>query len=121
MTSPDPLFTTRLYTIKTKEQRNWSTTFYTNTTTHTSPNLQGHTVTQLNSTHFSSHIYIRDLSFIRGGKGWYNVFSQVNFFLPFPNFLQKKTVNLPLVWPKKDMSLLTLKDMTGIINRRDQL
>ena len=72
--------TTRLYTIKTKEQRNWSTTFYTNTTTDTSPNLQGHTVTQLNSTHFSSHIYIRNLSFIRGGKGWYNVFSQVNFF-----------------------------------------
>ena len=54
LTSPDPLFTTRLYTIKTKEQKNWSTTFYTNTTTHTSPNLQRHTVTQLNSTHFYS-------------------------------------------------------------------
>ena len=98
MTSPDPLFTTRLYTIKTKEQRNWSTTFYTNTTTHTSPNLQRHTVTQLNSTHFYSRIHIRDLSFIKGGggwgEGWYNVFPQVNFFLPFPNFLQK-TCNPP--------------------------
>ena len=121
VTSPDPLFTTRLYTIKTKEQRNWSTTFYTNTTTHTSPNLQRHTVTQLNSTYFYSCIHIRDLSFMRGGEGWYNVFSQVNFFLPFPNFLQKKTVNLPLVWPKKVMSFPTLKDMAGIINKRDQL
>ena len=121
MTSPDPLFTTRLYTIETKEQRNWSTTFYTNTTTHTSPNLQGHTVTQLNSTHFSSHIHIRDLSFIRGGEGWYNVFSQVNFFSALPQFPAKKTATLPLVWPKKVMSLPTLKDMTGIINKRDQL
>ena len=90
MTSPDALFTKRLYTIKTKEQRNWSTTFYTNTTTHTSPNLQRHTVTQLNSTHFYWRIHIRHPSFITGGQGWYNVFSQVNFFLPFPNFLQKK-------------------------------
>ena len=85
-----PWITTRFYTIKTKEQRNWSTTFYTNSTTHTSPNLQRHAVTQLNSTHFYSHTHVRDMSFIRGGKGWYNVFSQVNFFLPFPNFLQKK-------------------------------
>ena len=102
MTSPDPLFTTRLYTIKTKEQRNWSTTFYTNTTTHTSPNFQRHTVTQLNSTHFYSCIQIRDLSFIRGeggGEGWYNVFPRL----------------------KKVMSLPTLKDMTGIINKQDQL
>ena len=66
-------------------------------------------------------LHIRDLSFIRGREGWYNVFSQVNFFLPFPNFLQKKTVTLPLVWPKKVMSLPTLKDMTGIINKLDQL
>ena len=86
-----PWITTRLYTIKTKEQRNWSTTFYTNTTTHTSPNLQRHTVTQLNSTHFYSRVHIRDLSFIRGGGGRAGTmfFSQVNFFLPFPNFLQK--------------------------------
>ena len=54
---------------KDKEQRNWSTTFYTNTTTHTSPNLQRHTVTQLNSTHFYSSIHTRDLSFIRVGGG----------------------------------------------------
>ena len=123
MTSPDALFTTRLYTIKTKEQRNWSTTFYTNITTHTSPNLQRLTVTQLNSTHFYSHIHIRHLSFNRGGggEGWYNVFSDMNFFLPFPNFLQKKTVTLPLVSTKKIMSLPTLKDMTGIINKQDQL
>ena len=124
MTSLDPLFTTRLYTIKTKEQRNWSTTFYTNNTTHTSPNLQRHTVPQLNSTHFSSRINIRDLSFKGGGGegGWYNVFSQMNFFLPYPNFLQKKkTVTLPLVWPKKVMSLPTLKDMTRIINKQDEL
>ena len=123
MTTPDPPFTKRLYTIKTNEQRNWSTTFYTNTTTHTSPNLQRHTVTQLNPIHFYSRIHIRNLSFIRGGggEGWYNVFSQVNFFLPFPNFLQKKTATLPLVWPKKVMSLPTLNDMTGIINKRDQL
>ena len=99
MTSPDPLFTTRLYTIKTKEQRNWSTTFYTNTTTHTSPNLQRHTVTQLNSTHFYSSIHTRDLSFIRvgggGREGWYNVFSQVNFFFcPFP-ISYKKNCNSP--------------------------
>ena len=121
MTSPDPLFTTRLYTIKTKEQRNWSTTFYTNTTTHTSPNLQRHTVTQLNPIHFYSRIHIRNLSFIRGGgEGWYNVFSQVNFFCPSP-ISYKKTVTLPLVWPKKVTSLPTLKDLTGIINKRDQL
>ena len=117
ITSPDPLFTTRLYTIKTKEQRNWSTAFYTNTTTHTSPNLQRHTVTRLNSTHFYSRIHIRNLSFIRGGGRAGTIFSQVNFSLPFPNFLPKKTVALPLVCPKKVMSLPTLKDMIGIINK----
>ena len=84
VTSPDPLFTTRLYTIKTKEQRNWSTTFYTNTTTHTSPNLQRHTVTQLNSTHFSSHIHIRDLPFIRGGGLVQCFFPGEFFFCPSP-------------------------------------
>ena len=102
MTSPDPLFTTRLYTIKTKEQRNWSTTFYTNTMTHTSPNFQRHTVTQLNSTHFYSCIQIRDLSFIRGegGKAGTMFFPRLNFFLPFPNFLQKNCNPLPCMAQK---------------------
>ena len=90
MTSPDSLFTTRLYTIKTKEQRNWSTTFYTNTTAHTSPNVQRHTVTQLNSTHFYSHTHVRDLSFIRGREGWYNVFFPGEFFSALPQFPAKK-------------------------------
>ena len=40
--------------------------------------------------------------------------------MPFPNFQQKKNVPLPLVWPKKVMTLPTLKDMTGII-KRDRL
>ena len=69
---------------KTKEQRNWSTTFYTNTTIHTSPNLQRHTVTQLNSTHFSSHIHIRDLPFIRGGGLVQCFFPGEFFFCPSP-------------------------------------
>ena len=85
-----PWITTRLYTIKTKEQRNWSTTFYTNTTAHTSPNVQRHTVTQLNSTHFYSHTHVRDLSFIRGREGWYNVFFPGEFFSALPQFPAKK-------------------------------
>ena len=121
MTSPDPLFTTRLYTIKTKEQRNWPTTFYTNTTTHTSPNLQRHTVTQLNPIHFYSRIHIRNLSFIRGGgRAGTMFFPRWIFLCPSP-ISYKKTVTLPLVWPKKVTSLPTLKDLTGIINKRDQL
>ena len=111
--------TTRLYTIKTKEQRNWSTTFYTNTTTHTSPNLQRHTVTQLNSTRFYSHTHL-----LEAGRGWYNVFSQVNFFPALPQFPAKKMYPpppAPFVRPKKVMSLPTQKDMTGIINKGDQL
>ena len=52
MTLPDPLFTTTLYTIKKNGQTKWSTTFYSNTPTHTYRNSQRHTVTLLNSTHF---------------------------------------------------------------------
>ena len=86
-----PWITTRLYTIKTKEQRNWSTTFYTNTTTHTSPNLQRHTVTQLNSTRFYSHTHVRDLSFIRGGEGLAQCFLPGEFFsCPSPISCKKK-------------------------------
>ena len=51
-TLPDPLFTTTLYTIKKNGQTKWSTTFYSNTPTHTYRNSQRHTVTLLNSTHF---------------------------------------------------------------------
>ena len=121
MTSPDPLFTTRLYTIKTKEQRNWSTTFYTNTTTHTSPNLQRHTVTQLNSTHFYSRIHIRDLSRVGGGgEGCYNVFSQGNFFCPSP-ISWKKNCNPSPCMAQKSYVPSHAKDMTGIIKKRDQL
>ena len=91
-----PWITTRLYTIKTKEQRNWSTTFYTNTTTHTSPNLQRHTVTQLNSTHFYSHTHVRDLSFIRGGEGLVQCFFPGEFFPALPQFsCKKKNCNPP--------------------------
>ena len=88
-----PWITTRLYTIKTKEQRNWSTTFYTNTTTHTSPNLQRRTVTQLNSTHFYSHTHVRDLSFIRGGEGLVQCFFPGEFFSALPQFPAKKNCN----------------------------
>ena len=118
-----PWITTRLYTIKTKEQRNWSTTFYTNTTTHTSPNLQRHTVTELNSTRFYSHTHVRDLSFIRGGEGLVQCFLPGEFFsCPSPISCKKNvTPPPPFVRPKKVMSLPTQKDMTGIINKGDQL
>ena len=66
-----------------------------------------------------------DLSFIRGGGGGgvgkqVQFFSQGNFSYAFPQFPAEKTVTLPLVWPKKVMTFLMLKDMTGII-KRDQL
>ena len=115
LTSPDPLFTTRLYTIKTKEQKNWSTTFYTNTTTHTSPNLQRHTVTQLNSTHFYSRIHVRDLSFIRGGGGLLQC-----FFCPSPISWEKNCNPSPCMAQKSYVPPHT-KDMTGIIKKQDQL
>ena len=51
ITLPNPLFTTSLYTTKTNEQTNWSTTFYSNTTTLTYRNSQKHNATLLNSTH----------------------------------------------------------------------
>ena len=66
-------------------------------------------------------LHIRDLSFIRGREGWYNFFLSGEFLSALPQFPAKKTVTLPLVWPKKVMSLPTLKDMTGIINKLDQL
>ena len=66
-------------------------------------------------------LHIRDLSFIRGREGWYNFFFSGEFLSALPQFPAKKTVTLPLVWPKKVMSLPTLKDMTGIINKLDQL
>ena len=42
MTLPDPLFTTTLYTIKTNRQTKWSTTFYSNTPTHTYRNSKAY-------------------------------------------------------------------------------
>ena len=47
------------------------------------------------------------------------LFFQVNlfFFMLSPNYLQKKNVTLPFVWPKIVMTLPTLKDITGIIER----
>ena len=37
--------------------------------------------------------------------------------MPSPNYLQKKNVTLPFVWPKIVMTLPTLEDITGIIER----
>ena len=42
------------------------------------------------------------------------------FFYALPQFPAEKIVTFPLVWPKKVMTLPTLKDMTGII-KRDRL
>ena len=42
------------------------------------------------------------------------------FFYALPQFPAEKIVTFPLVWPKKVMTLPTLKDTTGII-KRDRL
>ena len=42
------------------------------------------------------------------------------FFYALPQLPAERIVTLPLVWPKKVMTLPTLKDMTGII-KRDRL
>ena len=61
------------------------------------------------------------LEVVGGGVGkQVQFFSQGNFSYAFPQFPAEKTVTLPLVWPKKVMTFLMLKDMTGII-KRDQL
>ena len=55
-----------------------------------------------------------------GGGGLMQFFFPGEFFYALPQFPAEKNVPLPLVWPKKVMTLPTLKDMTGII-KRDRL
>ena len=52
-----------------------------------------------------------------GGRAGAILFSPVNFSYALPQLHAEKMY--PLVWPKIVMSLLTLKDMTGVI-KRDQ-
>ena len=47
-----------------------------------------------------TYTYKEPVIYQGGGEGWYNVFSQVNFFLPFPNFLQKNCNPPPCIAQK---------------------
>ena len=65
-------------------------------------------------------IFLGTCYLLEAGEGWCNSFFPREFFLCPPPISCRKNVTLPLVWPKIVMTLPTLKDMTGIIER-DQL